>query len=95
MKNYYVYILANKPNGTLYIGFTHNILQRIQQHKNNLIEGFTSKHHIHNLVYYEVFDDPENGIKREKRLKKYRRNAKINLIEKTNPEWIDLYNTLF
>ncbi|MBA7516627.1 hypothetical protein ES705_08675 [subsurface metagenome] len=88
---YYIYILANKRNGTLYIGVTSNLVKRIYEHKNNIIEGFSKKYNIHKLVYYEITDDIESAIRREKQLKKWNRKWKINLIEKNNPEWKDLY----
>jgi len=88
---YYIYILANKRNGTLYIGVTSNLVKRVYEHKNNIIEGFTKKYNIHKLVYYETTNDIESVIRREKQLKKWNRKWKINLIENSNPEWIDLY----
>ena len=88
---YYIYILANKRNGTLYIGVTSNLIKRLYEHKNNIIEGFTKKYNIHKLVYYETTNDIESAIRREKQLKKWNRKWKINLIENSNPEWIDLY----
>jgi putative endonuclease len=88
---YYVYILASKRNGTLYIGVTSNLIKRIYEHKNNLIEGFTKKYNIHNLIYYEITEDVDSAIAREKQLKRWKRNWKIELIEKNNPEWKDLY----
>ncbi len=88
---YYVYILASKRNGTLYIGITSNLFKRIYEHKNNLVEGFTKKYNIHNLVYYEITEDVNNAISREKQLKRWKRNWKIELIEKNNPKWKDLY----
>ena len=94
-KIYIVYILANKRNGTLYIGITSDILKRIWQHKEKIIQGFTKKYGVNNLVYYEIFKDPINAIKREKRIKKYKRKWKLDLIEKDNPEWRDLYDNLF
>lgn len=90
-KKFYVYILASRRNGTLYAGVTSDLLQRISQHKEEFFAGFTKKYTVKNLVYYEVFDDAENAIHREKRLKKYKREAKIRLIEKNNPNWKDLY----
>ena len=93
-KNYYVYILASKRNGTLYVGITSDLIKRIWQHKEKLVEGFTKKYKVDRLVYFEEFKDPENAIKREKRLKKYKREWKINLIEKDNPRWADLYDSL-
>ena len=94
MKNYYVYILANKKNGTLYIVITSNLIKRTWEHKNNIIGGFTKKYSINHLVYYEQFDSPETAIEREKQLKNWRRRWKINQIEKENPDWIDLYDTI-
>lgn len=88
---YYVYILASKRNRTLYIGVTSNLIKRIYEHKNNLIEGFTKKYNIHNLVYYEITEDVNSAITREKQLKIWKRNWKIELIEKNNPGWKDLY----
>jgi len=88
---YYVYILASKRNATLYIGVTSNLIKRIYEHKNNLIEGFTKKYNIHNLIYYEITEDVDSAIAREKQLKRWKRNWKIELIEKNNPEWKDLY----
>jgi putative endonuclease len=93
-KHYYVYILANKKNGTLYIGITSNIVKRVWEHKNKLVNGFTKRYDVKNLVYYEQYDDPQNVIRREKRLKRYNRNWKLDLIEKHNPEWKDLHNDL-
>ncbi|HLA50700.1 MAG TPA: GIY-YIG nuclease family protein [Thermodesulfobacteriota bacterium] len=94
MKQYYVYILASKRNGTLYIGVTSNLIKRIYEHKNNLVDGFTQKYNVHNLVYYEITEDIHSAIKREKQLKKWKRNWEISLIEKRNTEWNDLYYEL-
>ncbi|MFC1694322.1 GIY-YIG nuclease family protein [Candidatus Latescibacterota bacterium] len=91
MKKYYVYILASKRNGTLYIGVTNDLIRRVYEHKNDLIDGFTKKYGVHSLVYYEQYDDVVNAIQREKRLKKWNRQWKIELIEKENPEWKDIY----
>ena len=88
---YYVYILASKRNGTLYIGVTSNLIKRVYEHKKNLVDGFTRKYNIHKLAYYEITNDIESAIRREKQLKKWNRKWKMNLIEKSNPEWIDLY----
>jgi len=90
-KVYYVYILASKRNGTLYTGITSNLIRRVWEHKEKIIEGFTKKYSVENLVYFEQYQDHENAIKREKRLKKYPRKWKLNLIEKANPQWKDLY----
>ncbi len=91
VKTYHVYILASKPSGVLYIGFTGDLIVRINQHKNEELKGFTKRYYVKRLVYYEMFGDPNEGIKREKQLKKWNRQWKINLIEKHNPEWKDLY----
>ena len=91
MKKYYLYILANKKNGVLYIGVTSNIIQRVYQHKNSLVDGFTNKYHVTQLVYFEETEDVNEALKREKRLKKWNRAWKVELIEKTNPYWEDLY----
>ncbi|MDD4757223.1 MAG: GIY-YIG nuclease family protein [Prolixibacteraceae bacterium] len=92
---YYTYILASKPNGTLYVGVTKDLIKRVYEHKNDFVEGFTKKYSVHTLVYYEIFDDINNAIAREKTLKNYKRQWKINLIEKDNPDWKDLYFDLF
>ena len=91
MKKHYVYILASKRNGTLYIGVTNDLIRRVYEHNNDLIDGFTKKYVVHRLVYYEQYDDVVNAIQREKRLKKWNRQWKIELIEKENLEWKDLY----
>jgi len=92
---YYVYILASKKNGTLYIGVTSDLVKRIYEHKSGLVEGFTNKYAIHDLVYFETTECVESAITREKQLKKWNRAWKISLIEKSNPVWKDLYLDLF
>ena len=94
MEDSYVYILSSKKHGTLYIGITSDLIKRISEHKNKLRKGFSEKYDVNKLVYYEVFNDIENAIIREKRLKKWNRDWKIRLIEENNPEWIDLYESL-
>ena len=94
MKTYYVYILASKRNGTLYIGVTSDLIRRVCEHKNDLIEGFTKKYQIHQLVYYEQTNDVREAITREKQMKKWKRSWKIELIEEHNPEWKDLYDDI-
>mgnify|MGYP006341041223 FL=1 len=89
-----VYILASGYNGTLYIGVTSHLIQRVWQHKQDLIEGFTKKYGVHFLVYYEIHEEMQAAIQREKQLKKWNRQWKINLIEKTNPAWKDLWEEL-
>jgi len=94
MKDYYVYMMASKYKGTLYIGVTNNLIKRVWEHKNGIFEGFTDKYGIKNLVYYEHTNSIEGAITREKRLKRYKRDWKIELIEKENPDWQDLYNKI-
>ncbi|MFW5427206.1 MAG: GIY-YIG nuclease family protein [Methylophagaceae bacterium] len=94
MKQPCVYILASKRNGTLYIGVTSDLIKRIWQHKNNEIEGFTKKHQIHNLIWYELHQEMESAIAREKQLKKWNRDWKIELIEEDNSAWKDLYPSI-
>ena len=91
MKAPVLYILASKRNGTLYIGVTSDLIKRIWQHKNNSVAGFTKKYNVHTLVYFEQHQEMMEAIKREKQLKKWNRSWKINLIEKGNPDWDDLY----
>ena len=85
-----VYILASDPNGTLYIGVTSNLVQRLWQHRNGTFSGFSSRYGVHRLVYYEMHGDMEHAIEREKRLKKWKRKWKLRLINEANPEWRDL-----
>ena len=94
MRLYCVYILANKRNGTLYIGVTGDLIQRVWQHKNKLADGFTKKYGVDKLVYYETTEDIESAIIREKQLKKWNRDWKIRIIEENNPKWRDLYDDL-
>jgi putative endonuclease len=94
MNQYYVYILASQRNGTLYIGMTNNLLRRIWEHKNDVVEGFTKQYDVHHLVWYEVADTALVAITREKQLKHWNRAWKLRLIEKMNPEWKDLYDDL-
>jgi putative endonuclease len=92
MKQYYVYILASKKNGTLYIGVTSDLVKRIYEHKQNLIDGFSKEYNVHSLVYYELHQEVEEAILREKQMKKWNRKWKMRLIEEKNHEWKDLYN---
>ncbi|SPD73989.1 Excinuclease ABC C subunit domain protein (modular protein) [uncultured Desulfobacterium sp.] len=89
-----VYILASRRNGTLYIGVTSDLVKRIWEHKNDLAEGFTKKYGVHQLVWYELHEDIAGAIQREKSLKEWKRAWKLNLIEKGNPNWEDLYYTI-
>ncbi len=94
MKQYYVYILASKRNGTLYIGVTNDLIKRVWQHKNKLIDGFTKKYGVDKLVYYEATPDVESAITREKQMKNWHREWKVNLIQSKNPQWRDLYEDI-
>jgi len=94
MKNYFVYILASKKNGTLYIGVTNDLVRRTFEHREGIIEGFTKKYNVKMLVYYELHLDIISAIQREKQMKKWYRKWKIELIEKENPEWKNLYPIL-
>ena len=94
MKQPSVYILASRRNGTLYLGVTSDLISRIWQHKNEEADGFTKEHAVHSLVYFELHDDMENAILREKQLKKWNRAWKIRLIEEQNPPWKDLYPSI-
>jgi putative endonuclease len=89
-----VYILASKRNGTLYIGVTSNLVKRVWEHKNNMVDGFTKRYNVHRLVWYELHESMESAITKEKKLKKWKRKWKLDLIEKNNPKWIDLYDKI-
>jgi len=89
-----VYILASKRNGTLYVGVTSDLVKRIWEHRNNMVEGFTRRYDVHRLVWYELHESMESAIKREKRLKEWKRKWKLELIESANPNWDDLYHTI-
>jgi putative endonuclease len=93
-KQGFVYILASERNGTLYVGVTSDLPRRIYQHKHGLADGFTKQYGVHRLVHFETFDDMASAIQSEKRLKRWRRDWKIALIEKDNPRWLDLANSL-
>ena len=94
MKYYYLYILASKRNGTLYVGVTDDLVRRIYAHKNNLVEGFTKKYSVHDLVYYESTSSIHSALQREKHIKKWNRKWKLALIEESNPGWNDLYSEI-
>ncbi|OGS09234.1 MAG: GIY-YIG nuclease [Elusimicrobia bacterium RIFOXYA1_FULL_47_7] len=95
MKEYYIYMLASNKNGTLYIGVTGNLQKRIYEHKNKMIYGFTKKYNIDKLVWFEKADEAITAIAREKQIKSWHRAWKIRLINKHNPNWMDLYYDLF
>ena len=90
----YIYIMANKKNGTLYVGVTSDLVRCVWEHKNHVVEGFTKRYGLDKLVYYEVFEDIENAILREKQLKRKRRQIKLDLINGFNPYWLDLYEDI-
>lgn len=94
MKSYYVYILASKTKGTLYVGVTRDLVRRIWEHRNDLVSGFTKRYNIHRLVYFEQTNDILSAIKREKQLKNWHRRWKIDLINQDNPTWSDLYTEI-
>ena len=94
LKTYYVYILASGRNGTLYVGVTNDLARRVYEHRNDFIKGFTQRYGVHILVHFEQCQSADSAIQREKRLKSWRRKWKIELIEETNPEWKDLYESV-
>ena len=94
MKDSYVYILASQYNGTLYIGMSSNLVKRVWEHKNKVVSGFTAKYKVDKLVYYEIFNDIQLAAAREKRLKEWKRQWKIELIQSMNPAWQDLYYSI-
>jgi len=94
MQSFYVYILASKRNGTIYVGSTSDLVRRVWEHKNSMIPGFTAKYNVHNLVYYETHETYVEAARREKRFKNWCRQWKLNLIENQNPEWRDLYEDI-
>lgn len=94
MQQSYIYIMTNKKEGTLYVGVTSDLIKRVYQHKEGITGGFTSKYNLQKLVYFEVFEDIKEAILREKKLKKYFRFQKLELIKKFNPDWSDLYEQI-
>ncbi len=94
MHHYYVYILASKRDGVLYIGVTNHLARRVDEHRQGVIEGFSKKYYVERLVYFEAFQYIDHALAREKTLKRWKRAWKIELIEKMNPEWKDLYEEL-
>jgi putative endonuclease len=91
---YYVYIMASRKNGTLYIGATKDLVRRVWERKHHVVEGFTKKYAVHRLVYFESTDDVRVAIRRERTMKHWRRDWKIALIERSNPDWLDLYDSI-
>jgi putative endonuclease len=94
MSAYYVYILTNKPRGTLYVGVTNNLLRRIHEHREGLAPGFTKRYGLKLLVYFEIYDTPVLAIQREKNIKHWSRAWKLDLVDEANPQWRDLYGDL-
>jgi len=94
MNEYYVYILASKRNGTLYTGWTNDLVRRVYEHKNDFVKGFTKKYSVHTSVYFEQCDDYDAALRREKQIKEWKRKWKLELIEKANPLWQDLYDEI-
>ena len=92
--SYYVYIIASRRDGAIYIGVTNNLVRRVYEHRIKAVPGFTSKYNITQLVWFEIYDDPVSAITREKELKKWKRSWKIQLIESQNPQWNDLYESI-
>ncbi|MEP2830094.1 GIY-YIG nuclease family protein [Parvibaculum sp.] len=92
--SYFVYILASRKHGTLYVGVTNDLARRVEDHRSGIASGFTKKYRVHMLVYAETYDDIEEAIKREKAIKEWKRAWKVQLVEKANPEWNDLTESL-
>jgi len=91
---FYVYLLASRKHGTLYLGVTNDLLRRVYEHRNKIVKGFSARYGVAKLVWFECYDDPENAIAWEKDIKKWRRDWKIRLIEESNPNWEDLYASI-
>jgi putative endonuclease len=91
---YYVYLLASDRNGTLYVGVTNDLVRRVYEHKNKLVRGFTRRYGVGRLVWFETYDDPTSAITREKDIKKWQRAWKLQLIEQSNPQWLDLFEQI-
>jgi putative endonuclease len=94
MRQFYVYILASRPGGTLYIGVTNDLIRRVYEHKNGFVEGFTKQYNVHRLVYFEVYNTAYDAIQREKNMKHWPRAWKTKLIARENPTWRDLYEEI-
>jgi putative endonuclease len=90
-RSFYVYLLASRKHGTLYLGVTNNLVRRVYEHKTKALPGFTKRHSVDRLIWFEIYDDALTAIAREKELKKWRRDWKVRLIEESNPNWVDLY----
>jgi putative endonuclease len=91
---YYVYLLASQKNGTLYAGVTSDLVRRVHDHRNGLVEGFSKRHQVHHLVWFDSTDSVEAAIQREKQVKNWKREWKVQMIQKANPDWLDLYESL-
>jgi putative endonuclease len=91
---FYVYLPASKPDGTLYIGMTSDLARRVWEHKNKLVPGFTKRYQVDRLVWYEVHQSAAAALRRQKQIKEWKRDSKINFLERYNPHWIDLYPVL-
>jgi len=91
---HYVYLLASRKHGTLYVGVTNDLVRRVHEHTSGMVGGFTSKYHVTRLVWFETHDDVTAAIKREKEMKKWRREWKISLIERDNPDWLDITESI-
>jgi putative endonuclease len=91
---YFVYLMARRKHGTLYLGVTNDLVRRVYEHKNKVVAGFTARYDVDRLVWFETYDDPTSAITREKDIKKWRREWKIRLIEEDNPDWLDLYDRI-
>jgi putative endonuclease len=94
MRQYYVYILASRPGGTLYVGVTNDLIRRVYEHKNGFVEGFTKQYNVHRLVYFEVYSSIHDALQREKNMKHWPRAWKVKLINESNPTWRDLYDEI-
>jgi putative endonuclease len=90
-RSFYVYFLASRKHGTLYLGVTNNLVRRVYEHKTKAVPGFTKRYNVDRLIWFEIYDDALTAIAREKELKKWRRDWKVRLIEESNPNWVDLY----
>jgi putative endonuclease len=93
-KQYYFYLMTSKKDGVIYAGVTGDLIKRVYEHKNNFVKGFTEKYFVHRLVYFEIFNDPKEAIKREKLVKRWKREWKVDLIESNNSDWLDLFDTI-